>query len=57
MTKQQFENYKFSINTQIKVNDRWQDVLQICFETGMIEPKSIFTGQQIHYSNIKEIKN
>lgn len=53
MTKQEFDNYQFSINTKVKVYSVWDEIYSVDFEKRMIE---IQDGSMVHYCEILEIR-
>lgn len=55
MTKQQFENYQFSINTQVKFRGEWSPVNEVWFYEGKIGVKE--TGHLVGFEEIEDIKN
>lgn len=54
MTKEQFENYQFSKNTEVKFRGEWSAVSEVWFEEGKIGVKE--TGHLVEYSEIEDIK-
>ena len=56
MTKEEFENYKFSVKTEvIFVSDIWEKVRGVEFGKGNLLIGSSL--MKIHYSEIKKIRN
>lgn len=55
MTKIQFDNYKFSISTEVKFRGEWTAITEVWFDDGKIGIKS--TGHLIDYSEVEEIRN
>jgi hypothetical protein len=54
MTRQEFNNYKFSINTEINFfEDVWDKVIEVDFEEGYV---GIERGQIVGYQEIKDIR-
>jgi len=54
MTKQQFYNYRFSVNTEINYfEDIWDKVMEVDFDEGWV---GIERGQIIKFSEIKAIR-
>ena len=57
MTQEQFDNYKFSINTEVRVlpdYDFWDKVVEVDFEYRKI---GIERGQIYSIEEIREIRN
>ena len=55
MTQEQFNNYRFSVNTEINYfEDVWDKVVEVDFEEGYV---GIERGQIIKISEIKGIRN
>jgi hypothetical protein len=53
MMREYFDNYRFSIDTQIQVNEKWHRVKSVDFYKALIETTdSTFTISQI--DNIKD---
>jgi hypothetical protein len=54
MTKQQFDIYRFSVNTEVNCfEDIWDKVTEVDFEEGWV---GIERGQIIRYYDIKDIR-
>ena len=53
MTIKEFESWRFSINTQVKVDGLWHKVIEIDFEDGNICLKN---GRYIDVSQVERIK-
>lgn len=47
MTKQQFDNYKFSAKTEIKYRDKWEKVYEVDFEKKIINMTSLIYIEDI----------
>jgi hypothetical protein len=55
MNKEQFDNYKFSINTEVNYfEDIWDKITEVDFENRKV---GIERGQIIDFSEIKNIKD
>lgn len=54
MTKQQFDNYRFSINTEVKYFDEWSGISEVWFRERLVGLKK--TGGFIGYSEIEDIR-
>jgi len=59
MKKEQFETYKFTVNTEIVYFEDeqgviWDKVTEVDFENGWV---GIERGQIVKYSEIKQIRN
>lgn len=54
MTKQQFETYRFSINTQVLFNGYWSNITEVWFREGKIGIE--VTGHLVDYSEIQGIR-
>lgn len=53
MTKEQFDSYRFSIKTQVKVTGEWYQVTEVDFERRKIGMEN---GYYLGISKIEEIK-
>lgn len=53
MTKQQFDNYKFSAKTEIKVGDKWHKIREVNFVGRYVILKSYV----IYSGAIEDIRN
>jgi hypothetical protein len=54
MTKESFDNYKFSINTKVNFfEDVWDDVVEVDFEYRKIGVKR---GQYVDFTEVKGIQ-
>lgn len=53
MTKKRFDNYRFSINTQVMYYGEWVNVIEVYFDTRKV---SINTGEILDYTEIKQIR-
>jgi hypothetical protein len=55
MTRKQFENYKFSKNTQVKFKGQWSNITEVRFWEGKIGiKKPLYLAE---YSEIEDVDN
>ena len=54
MTKKSFDDYKFSIRTQVKFRGEWNDITEIRFDLCKVRIRS--TRMLILYSQIEDIR-
>ena len=54
MTKKSFDDYKFSIRTQVKFLGEWNDIIEIRFDLGKVRIGS--TRMLLLYSQIEDIR-
>lgn len=54
MKKTQFETYRFSINTQMKLNDTWYNVTEVNFGDGYIGVDSGYYLKCEEYEDVRE---
>lgn len=54
MTKQEFENYRFSVTTQVKFRGEWSGITEVWFREGKIGVRE--TGHLVGYEEIEDIK-
>lgn len=55
MTKEQFENYRFRKNTQVKFNGEWSEITEVWFREGLIGV--VNSGGLEDYSKIEDIRD
>lgn len=51
MTKKQFDSYRFSVNTQIKVEGKWRKVIELDFGRRCINEFSLNQIEEIRESD------
>ena len=54
MTEEQFNNYKFSINTQVMFRGEWSEITEVWFRERKIGHKK--SGILIDYYEVEDIK-
>lgn len=54
MTNEEFNIYRFSVNTRVKFRDEWSPITEVWFDEGKIGVKT--TGHLVDYSEIEDIK-
>lgn len=54
MNENQFNTYRFGINTEVLWNGEWQKLYEVWFEEGKIGLRE--TGQLIDYHEVQDIR-